>query len=246
MVATAVRYPIAICVSKDGDARYLGHLDFARLIERSLRRSGLPLMNSQGFNPRPRVSFTDALPVGVASAGEWITLMLNEDLPQETVQDRLEPALPECARLVGVRKGPAPRAGNVAYRLDVAREPGSAFDALTALLTLDSFPVEDGRRSGSTDARAMLARGTVSAGVLTLELLAVEGRVPRPGPVLTALRALARAAGAPEPEFGVVTKLCGPARREGDDAWDDAAEAVKAAPQGASSSSTRARAPRAG
>jgi radical SAM-linked protein len=246
MVATAVRYPTAICVSKDGDARFLGHLDFARLVERSLRRSGLPVMNSQGFNPRPRVSFTDALPVGVASEGEWITLTLNEDLSRTIVQDRLRPALPDCVRLVGVAKGPAPDAGRVAYRLDVVREAGSAYDALTALLTLDSYPVDDGRRPGSTDARAMLAAGTVSAGVLTLELLAVEGRVPRPGPVLTALRALAREAGAPEPVFGVVTKLCGPARRQGDDAWDDAAEAVKAAPQGASSSSTRARAPRAG
>jgi radical SAM-linked protein len=246
MVATAVRYPIAICVSKDGDARHLGHLDFARLIERSLRRSGLPVMNSQGFNPRPRVSFTDALPVGVASEGEWITLLLNEDLSQETVRDRLEPALPECARLVGVRKGPAPSAGRHAYRLEVDSESGSASDALTALLTLDSFPVEDVRRKTPTDARAMLAGGHVDGDLLFLDLISVEGRIPRPGPVLSALRALAREAGAPEAAFGVVTKLCESARRQGDDPWDDAAEAVKAAPQGANCSSTPARARKAG
>ncbi|MHC5209667.1 MAG: TIGR03936 family radical SAM-associated protein [Planctomycetota bacterium] len=246
MVATAVRHPIAICVSKDGDARLLGHLDYSRLIERSLRRSGLPIVNSQGFNPRPRVSFTDALPVGVASEGEWITLMLNEDLPLETIRDRLEPALPECARLVGVLEGPAPCASRLTYRLEVSREPGSASDALTALLKLDDFPVDDIRRKTPTDARALLAGGHVAGGSMTLEMLPVEGRVPRPGPVLTALRALARRDGRPEPDFGVVTKLCEPVRRQGDDTWDDAAEAVKAAPQGANSSSTPARALKAG
>jgi hypothetical protein len=192
------------------------------------------------------VSFTDALPVGVASEGEWITLMLNEDLPLETIRDRLEPALPECARLVEVRKGAAPCSASPAYRLEVARESGSASDALTALLTLDSYPVDDVRRDTPTDARAMLAGGQVAGDVLTLDLLHVEGRVPRPGPVLSALRALALEAGAPEPVFGVVTKLCVPARRQGDDTWDDAAKAVKAAPQGASCSSTPARARKAG
>jgi len=50
--------------SKAGDLRFVGHLDLQRLIERCLRRSGLPLRYSQGFNPKVRLNLASALPLG--------------------------------------------------------------------------------------------------------------------------------------------------------------------------------------
>lgn len=249
MLAEAPRFHRAICVSKDGDTRYLGHLDFARLIERSLRRSGLPVQTSQGFNPRLKVSFTDALPVGVASEGEWITLTLTEDLSPDEIRARLQPAMPECVRLVDVRTGKVPAAETVRYRLTVTGRQGSVADALTALLARDSFAIEDPRRSEPLDVRARLVAGEVRSGDLFLDLIAVDGRAPRPGPIAQALVLLAAELGLEAPVFGETTKLCGPERCHGDDQWDDA---VEAAPVGsrespsACSSSTPERVRRAG
>jgi len=254
MVADADSHQMALRFSKDGDARFLGHLDWSRLLERALRRSGLPVRSTQGFNPRLRMAFTDALPLGIASEGEWATVTLDEDLAPETVAERLRPTLPDAVRLVEARRGPAPRAPDrVRYRLDVEAEPGSAADALTELLARDRFPVEDARRGVPVDARALLASGEARDGHLLVELVARNDRPPRPGPVALALRELAVQAGARPPVFGTFTKAAGSARH-GDDAWDDAAEAdrtgaaAEEAAEAASAgcSSTRERAPRAG
>ena len=244
MAAAQVRFPVAICLSKDGDARFLGHLDFARLVERSLRRSGLPIVSTQGFNPRQKLSFADALPVGVASEGEWISLSLHEDRSPETVRELLEPALPECVRLVDVRRGPAPAATNVRYRLAVAGDPRSATDLLSALLQRDQFLLDDAR-GRRIDIRAALLSGRAGDGFVEVDLAADRGIAPRPAVVAQALSALAREA---PPVFGTFTKLLRPAEScQKETSWDDAVAAgAPSAPSAESCSSTPARARKAG
>jgi len=223
MVVESTRYPMALCLSKEGDARFLGHLDFGRLLERALRRSALPVRSTQGFNPRLKVAFTDALPLGIASQGEWLTVTLDEDLDPQIVAERLRATLPENIRLVVAQRGLAPSAPDrVRYRLEIAEEPGSAADALTELLQRDQFSVEDAR-GRTVDARALLAHGEARDGHLLVDLVAVKDRPPRPAPVALALRLLAEQAGHRPPVFGAFTKAVGPARH-GDDAWDADAE----------------------
>jgi radical SAM-linked protein len=60
----------------DGDLRWLGHLDLFRTWERTLRRTGLPLLYSQGYNPRPRMAIALPLPVGLTSEAERLDLLL--------------------------------------------------------------------------------------------------------------------------------------------------------------------------
>ncbi len=50
--------------------RLIGHRDLARAIERTFRRAGLRLGMSQGFHPKPRMSFPSALAVGIAGVDE--------------------------------------------------------------------------------------------------------------------------------------------------------------------------------
>jgi len=58
--------------SKTGRARWLSHLELIRTFIRALRRSGLPLVFSQGFNPHPRLSYCPSLGVGVAGLREYL------------------------------------------------------------------------------------------------------------------------------------------------------------------------------
>ena len=55
---------------KTGELKAISHLDLMRTFERALRRTGLPLRMSEGFNPRPRLSFPAALPVGIEGLNE--------------------------------------------------------------------------------------------------------------------------------------------------------------------------------
>ena len=51
---------------KQGRLRFIGAIDVGRVWERALRRADLPIAYSEGFSPHPKVSFTDALPLGYA------------------------------------------------------------------------------------------------------------------------------------------------------------------------------------
>ena len=238
------RISTRLMLSKLGDARFLGHLDFARLVERSLRRSGLPVRHTEGFNPHMKVTFADALPVGVASMGEWVTVTLSEDLAPDDVRARLAPALPGSVELVDVRQGIPPQDdGSVRYRLDVIDGRDSAASALDALLASDSHLVKDARRGRTLDVRPHLLRGELGERGLTVTLVAVDGRPPRPGPLMQALVAIAEQRDEPAPRFGLATRLVD-VPRHGDTTWHDDAE-VPPGQGGSSSSSTHERPKRA-
>jgi len=55
---------------KVGELRYLSHLELMRALQRALRRAGIPLAYTQGFNPQPKVSVAQALAVGLEGLRE--------------------------------------------------------------------------------------------------------------------------------------------------------------------------------
>jgi len=78
--------------SKTGKVRFTSHRDVARMWERALRRSQLPVALSQGFSPHPLLSFGLALPTGCESHGEYLDARLDEARVDEVSYDEL-PAL---------------------------------------------------------------------------------------------------------------------------------------------------------
>lgn len=62
--------------SKLGKVRWTSHRDVARMWERAFRRVQLPLAYTQGFSPRPKVSFGLALPTGAESVAEYLDVEL--------------------------------------------------------------------------------------------------------------------------------------------------------------------------
>jgi len=84
--------------TKLGKIRFTSHRDLARVWERSLRRAELPVASSQGFTPRPRISFGLALPTGAESIAEYVDVDLAEELTEEDVAAlpaTLTPLLPD-------------------------------------------------------------------------------------------------------------------------------------------------------
>ena len=54
-------------ITKEGDVRFISHLEYARTINRSLRRAKLPVAYSEGFNPHIKMSLASALGLSIAS-----------------------------------------------------------------------------------------------------------------------------------------------------------------------------------
>jgi radical SAM-linked protein len=104
--ATPVRTHIRVKYGKLGRLVALSHLETMHALQRAVRRAGLPIAYSQGFHPKPRVSFGPALPVGVESTCEYIDLELEGVQDPIALGQALAPQLPEGivffeAKLVG-------------------------------------------------------------------------------------------------------------------------------------------------
>jgi radical SAM-linked protein len=88
---------IRVRSSKLGKVRFTSHRDAARIWERALRRAGLPIAATEGFTPRPKISFGLALPTGAESIAEYVDIELRHDATDvdlTTIPRRLSAALP--------------------------------------------------------------------------------------------------------------------------------------------------------
>ena len=89
-MANDLRYRYRITFTKDEAQRFTSHLDLHRAWGRLLRRAGLPLLYSQGFNPRPRIQLSTALPLGCTSEHELADIWLTEEIPCSEILERLQ------------------------------------------------------------------------------------------------------------------------------------------------------------
>lgn len=87
-------YRLRLCCRKQGRLRFLSHLEYTHAIERGIRRANLPYVVTQGFNPRMKLSFAPALPVGTIGLREYVDLWLRQYIPAEQVISALSLAMP--------------------------------------------------------------------------------------------------------------------------------------------------------
>jgi radical SAM-linked protein len=92
--------PWTLVFAKTGLARFLGHHGTMTLVEKALRRAGVKLFLSRGFNPRPRIRNAGALPVGLSSHGEVLVVELESAPEREGLEARITAALPEGLSIV--------------------------------------------------------------------------------------------------------------------------------------------------
>lgn len=92
-----------VAFEKTAQVRHLGHLDLLRSMQRALRRSGLPIRYSQGFNPHVVLSFASPLSVGMSGSDELLDVALDAEITEDAFSERFSPALPASLPLVSVR-----------------------------------------------------------------------------------------------------------------------------------------------
>jgi len=97
MPSVIKRYRITF--SKTDTAKYLSHLELARLFIRAFKRAGLKLVFSKGYHPMPKVSFAAALPVGTESFHETVDIELYEGIPMPLLKDSINQQLPSGIRV---------------------------------------------------------------------------------------------------------------------------------------------------
>lgn len=144
-------FRLRVTYGKTGRLRYLSHLEVVHACERAVRRAGLEYAVTQGFNPRMKVAFGPALPVGTAGLREaydvWLTRLAATDealrLLAEATPDGLAP---RSVRYVGEREGSLASLMTLAsYELEVEGPdmgPGRLVEALDEVIASGSLIVE--------------------------------------------------------------------------------------------------------
>ena len=89
---------------KGPELKYISHLDLTLTWERALRRAGVPLAYSQGFNPQPKVQLASGLPLGYTGTAELMDVILTKPMPTEDFSASVTPTLPEGLAIKGVEE----------------------------------------------------------------------------------------------------------------------------------------------
>jgi len=97
---------IRVKYCKDGPIKYISHLNLAQVFTRALRRAGIPMVISSGFNPRFRISFGPPLPLGISSTSEYLDIRLKEEMKPGELVDRLNRVLPQGLKIINAKLVP--------------------------------------------------------------------------------------------------------------------------------------------
>ena len=76
---------------------------------RAFKRGQIELVYSQGFHPKPKVSFEDPLPIGVESEQETVYLTVPAHVRPEEIHDALNEQLPEGLKIIDAQRWPYKR-----------------------------------------------------------------------------------------------------------------------------------------
>jgi len=187
-----VRQRVRIRFCKHEDLRWIGHRDLMRCLERLFRRAGLPLGMSQGFHPKPRMTFPLALAVGIEANDEIMELELAESCTADEMLDRLRRHAPPGLTINSVEILPEgskkARVRSVSYELPVPPQCSSGLaDKVDRLMAGSSCPIRRPNRTTPLDLRPLLEELTLRRSVLSMRLRTDDRGSIRPRELLDVL-----------------------------------------------------------
>ena len=162
--------------SKTGRAKYISHLDLSTVMIRAMKRTRLPIWQTEGFNPRTYVTFMLPLSLGQEGEHEAMDFRLTEDVPYDEVKDRLNAALPPDIRVTEVTV-PKDRNTDITaarYRIELPEEfcrSGGA-DRLWKLCGREQINVEKRTKKGSSvvDLKPLMTDVEIGGNLISLTL----------------------------------------------------------------------------
>ncbi len=156
--------------SKTGRAKYISHLDLSSTVIRAMKRTKLPIWQTEGFNPRTYVTFMLPLSLGQEGEHEAMDFRLTEDVPCDEVKERLNAALPPDIRVteVTVPKDKNTDITAARWRIDFTCDP----DKLRRLCEKDQINVEKRTKKGvsTVDLKPLMTDVEIAGNQLMLTL----------------------------------------------------------------------------
>ena len=135
--------------AKVGPMSLRGHLDMIRVITRVMRRGSLPLYYTEGFSPRPLMSFGPAIALGMQSKAEYVDFGLTKGLSARDVFGTIERASEVGLEILGLRQlmeGEHSLSKRIQAREYLAIMPDVRVNKVDIFHSIASFPVSVRRK----------------------------------------------------------------------------------------------------
>ena len=137
---------LRVFFEKRGDIRYISHLDLMRTMTRAIRRSGIPLWYTEGFNPHPYMTFALPLSLGMESLCESMDIRIEDETPDSAILAALQGAMPQGIIVTAV-KAPVLDPKFIAFAafdvvLEDVGDPQAFYAKADELLRRDSLVVQ--------------------------------------------------------------------------------------------------------
>ena len=187
--------------------RHIGHLDIQRAVQRGLRRSGLPVAYSNGFNPHILVTFASALSTGACGKREIMDVKMAEEVDEKEFMERMNRSMPPELGIISARrlddKHPALMASLQAAEYEILIRDAAQAERLTAamgpMMEQERIPAIRKTKSGlkETDIRKLIYALHSEGKKVFATLALTEKEACKPAMLMEGLK---RAAGIAEEE----------------------------------------------
>ena len=115
---------------KFGEMKFISHLDLLRFFDRLLKKSQIPVKYSQGFHPRPKMSFGSPVSLGTEAYDELMDFELESPMSNEEVFERLNSSNVMGFRVNKVEEVPRKSSIMEEYTIMIYEIEGSEKDTL--------------------------------------------------------------------------------------------------------------------
>jgi radical SAM-linked protein len=195
---TPVKQRLYITFGKFDALIYTSNLDVAKMWERVLRRANLPLLYTEGFNPRPRIALASALPLGISSECEILDVSLKEILRLEGLAERIAATSPTGLKILDVQEVPVRspalqmRVRSAEYRIhfETSVDQNVLQEKVSAILAAEQVEIERERKEKvvKVNLRPLIYDlGIDEQGNLIAHVMVGERGNVRPDEILTAM-----------------------------------------------------------
>lgn len=103
-VAEEKKSRFRVVIDKLGDLKYISHLDFQSTLIKIVKRTGLSVAYSEGFNPSPKISLGVALPLFTQSRCEIVDLEFTKDYDLSFVKENLAREFADLIEIQSIEK----------------------------------------------------------------------------------------------------------------------------------------------
>ncbi len=153
---------IRIKFFKQGEMKFIGHLDVMRYFQKAIRRADVDIRYSEGFSPHQLMSFASPLSVGLTSNGEYVDIDVNSTGSSEEMIRRINDCSVEGIQVLSYKKLPeqAPNAMSIVAAADytLGFRPGyepadeaAWFHAFAEFLKSPSIPITKKTKKGEKE-----------------------------------------------------------------------------------------------